>query len=45
LPIDELSYDFEIMNNLDDYDLANKPENGFYAYGFYLDGASWDLST
>lgn len=45
LPIDELAWDFEIMNNPKKYDLSNSPDEGCYTYGFFIEGASWDMEN
>jgi dynein heavy chain len=42
IAIDELKYDFTIMTKLEDYNLNERPEDGCYIYGFYIEGARWD---
>eukprot|EP00946_MAST-07B_sp_MAST-7B-sp1_P002136 g2136.t1 len=45
IPIDDISYDFEIMEGESaKYLEGEKPENGAYIYGLFLDGARWDKS-
>ena len=43
--IDELEYDFEILSDEKKYDFTNKPEDGCYLYGFYIEGGSWNFKT
>ncbi len=30
------------MTNLNDYNINQKPEDGCYIYGFYIEGARWN---
>ena len=40
--IDLLSFDFKIMGNTKPSDIKEKPENGVYVYGMFLEGARWN---
>jgi dynein heavy chain len=42
IPIDELSFEFTVMSDIKEYDLSQKPEDGCYIYGFYIEGARWN---
>jgi dynein heavy chain len=42
IPIDELSFEFTVMSDIKEYDLTQKPEDGCYIYGFYIEGARWN---
>ena len=43
--IDLLSFDFKIKDNLKPADIKQKPENGVYVYGMFLEGARWNFET
>lgn len=40
IPIDKLAFEFDILD--EDNDLPNKPENGAYIKGLFLEGARWN---
>ena len=40
--IDLLSFDFKIMGNKKPGDITEKPEDGVYVYGMFLEGARWN---
>ena len=42
IAIDELGFEFTVMSDLKEYDLEQKPEDGCYIYGFYIEGARWN---
>jgi len=43
LPIDVLSYDYKVRDDLLVEMVTSKPiEGGIYLYGIYLEGARWD---
>eukprot|EP00937_MAST-01D_sp_MAST-1D-sp2_P000693 g693.t1 len=39
VPIDQVDFDFEIMPRSE---YTNKPKDGVYTYGLFLEGAKWD---
>jgi dynein heavy chain len=41
IPIDELSFDFEVMDHVAE-DTKTPPADGCYIYGLFLEGARWD---
>ena len=42
IPIDHLSFHFEVLDNRSLEDIRCKPEDGCYIYGLWLEGARWD---
>jgi len=42
IPIDHLSFRFEVLDNLLLEDIKEKPDDGCYVYGLWLEGARWD---
>jgi len=42
LPIDAISFDFKVVDHLNHEDVKEKPEDGCYVYGLFLEGAIWD---
>jgi dynein heavy chain len=44
ISIDTISFDFLVMKQPVD-ELKERPENGCYIYGLYLEGARWDADT
>jgi len=40
--IDELDMDFKIYDEIDPQEVAEKPEDGVFCYGMYLEGARWN---
>jgi dynein heavy chain len=42
IAIDELKYDFTIMTSLEEFNMSERPQDGCYIYGFYIEGARWD---
>ena len=45
IAIDKLSFAFEIMEAEGPEDIEEKPEDGVYVYGTFIDGARWDRDT
>ena len=41
IPIDEVGYDFEVME-MDPARYTANPEEGVYIYGMYIEGCGWD---
>jgi len=42
IAIDQLSFEFKIMDDRTYQDIKEKPEDGCYIYGMFLEGARWD---
>ena len=40
--IDELSFDFKVYDEIEPADVTEKPEDGVYCFGLYLEGARWN---
>ena len=45
IAINELSYQFKIYDDISPQDVKEKPEDGCYVYGMYLEGARWNPNT
>ena len=45
IAIDELSYEVKIYDDISSSDVKEKPEDGCYVYGQYLEGARWNYNT
>jgi dynein heavy chain len=43
--IDLLTFDFKILDDKKPSDITEKPENGVYVYGMFLEGARWNYDT
>jgi dynein heavy chain len=42
IAIDRISFDFKYLDTLKPEDITQKPADGIYVYGVYLEGARWD---
>lgn len=42
IAIDQLSFDFQILDDRTYKDITEKPEDGCYIYGMFIEGARWD---
>lgn len=42
IPIDGLSFDFSVTSFKEIDEIKNKPNDGIYINGLYLDGAKWN---
>lgn len=42
IAIDALSFNFEVLLQEGPEEIEEKPEDGVYLYGFFMDGARWD---
>lgn len=42
IPIDEISYDFKVFSKKEQEQLNDKPADGCYIKGLFLEGANWD---
>jgi hypothetical protein len=43
IPIDKLAFEFDILQ--EDNDMAQKPDDGAYVKGLFLEGARWNTTT
>lgn len=43
--IDLLSFEFKILDMLNPNNVMEKPEDGCYVYGMYIEGARWNYTT
>ena len=43
-PIDILSFEFKVLDTLVPERIAQKPDDGCFVYGMYLEGARWSYS-
>lgn len=42
LAIDELNFDFKVYDEVEPSELQQKPEDGVFCYGMFLEGARWN---
>lgn len=45
IAIDELDYDFKVYDEIDPQDVSEKPEDGVFCFGLFLEGARWNKTT
>lgn len=45
IPIDKLSYDYEILKEPNEKNITEIPMDGVYVFGLYLDGARWNSTS
>lgn len=45
IAIDKLGFTFEILAEESCEEITEKPEDGVYVYGLYIEGARWDRET
>ncbi len=43
--IDLLSFEFKVLDTLNPEKIKQKPEDGCYVYGMYLEGARWNYNV
>ena len=45
IAIDELNFDFKIVDNYTKDEITEKPDDGAYVYGMFMEGARWNNQT
>ena len=45
LPIDTVSFTYEVMDQLDLHSCTSGPPEGCYIRGLFMEGARWDVAT
>jgi len=45
IAIDELQFDFKIIDEFSVAEITEKPEDGAYVYGMFMEGARWNNTT
>lgn len=45
IAIDELSYDFKVYDEIEPENVTEKPVDGVYCFGLYIEGARWNKTT
>lgn len=43
IAVDKIAFEYKIMDTTSHNDITEKPEDGCYMYGIYLEGARWDF--
>jgi dynein heavy chain len=44
VPIDHVGFEFEVLK-VDSHEITEKPSDGCYVYGLFMEGARWDIQT
>jgi len=42
IAIDKLSFEFKMLDDITHHDVKNRPDDGCYIYGMFLEGAKWN---
>ena len=42
IAIDRLTFKYDFVDNITFKDISEKPKDGCYIYGMYLEGCKWD---
>ena len=45
IAIDELSFEVKVIDDIAPHEVSDKPEDGAYAYGLFMEGARWNRTT
>ena len=45
IAIDELSYEFKVYDEIEPQDVTEKPVDGVFCFGLYIEGARWNKTT
>ena len=45
MAIDRLTFSFQVLDDKKVDDIKEKPEDGCYIYGMYMEGARWNSET
>lgn len=45
IPIDRVSFEYIVLDEITHEDIKEAPEGGCYIYGLFLEGAKWDYET
>jgi len=43
IPIDRVAFDYNVNDHMTHEDIKEKPEDGVYVYGLFLEGCKWDF--
>ncbi|CAD8159976.1 unnamed protein product [Paramecium pentaurelia] len=45
IPIDEIKFEYKIMDQSIDEHIESRPDDGAYVWGLYIEGAKWNFNT
>lgn len=45
IAIDELSFEVKVIDDIAPHEVTDKPEDGAYSYGLFMEGARWNRTT